>query len=247
MSRNTLVVAGLALILAIGAVVLQFVLPSDGGGESVNLDSMRADITQLKQAGSSQSLKVAYMDAEDAFTVFVLAVNDLRQQISDATSAIAALGEDASQGLIAENEYQRQYLVLLSEQLDARITTAAGTLDRMIASEHFADLRSTLVTLREEGQPLIDSINELVSTITVGAIDATEFQVRYTNYSTMFDQFDGYVTSAATTKLVQATELVANEYGYDLIVRKKDVIMYRNPATIDDITDLVKAEITGYL
>jgi len=247
MSRSTLVVAGLALILAIGALALQFVLPSDGGGETVDLDSIRADITQLNQAGSSQSLKVAYMDAEDAFTVFVLAVNDLRQQISDKTSEIAKLQQDVSQGLLALADYQRQYLVLLAEQLDARITTAAGTLDRMIASDDFADLRSTLVTLRGEGQPLIDSINELVSTITVGAIDADEFQQRYTGYSTMFDQFDGYVTSAATTKLVQATELVANEYGYDLIIRKKDVVMYRNAATIDDITDLVKAEITGYL
>lgn len=247
MSRSTLVVAGLALILAIGGLVLQFVLPSDSGGETIDLDSIRADITQLKQASSSKSLKVAYMDAEDAFKVFVLAVNDLRQQISDATSAIASLQQEASQGLINEADYQRRYLVLLAEQLDARITTAAGTLDRMIASDEFADLRSTLVTLRGEGQPLIDSINELVSTITVGAIDATEFQVRYQSYTTMFEQFDGYVTSAATTKLVQATELVANEYGYDLVIRKKDVVMYRNAATIDDITDLVKAEITGYL
>ena len=62
-----------------------------------------------------------------------------------------------------------------------------------------------------------------------------------------FDQFDGYVTSAATTKLVQATNQVANEYGYDLVIRKKDVIMYRNPATINDITELVKAEIKDYL
>lgn len=247
MSRSTLVVAGLALILAIGALVLQFVLPSEGGGEPVDLDSIRADIRQLQQADSASSLKVAYMDAEDAFTVFVLAVNDLRQQISDATSAIAELQSEATQGLISETEYQRQYMVLLAEQLDARITTAAGTLDRMIASDEFSDLRSTLVTLRTEGQPLIDEINELVSTITVGAIDPTDFQVRYQSFVKMFEQFDGYVTSAATTKLVQATEKVANEYGYDLVIRKKDVVMYRNAATIDDITDLVKAEIADYL
>jgi len=41
MSRNTLVVAGLALILAIGALVLQFVLPSDGGAGN-DLDAIRA-------------------------------------------------------------------------------------------------------------------------------------------------------------------------------------------------------------
>ena len=74
MSRNILVVAGLALILAVGALVLQFVLPSDGGVGSSDLDAIQADITQLKQASASQSMKLAYMDAEDA-AVYALAIN----------------------------------------------------------------------------------------------------------------------------------------------------------------------------
>jgi len=247
MSRNTLVVAGFALILAIGALVLQFVLPSGGGVGSSDLDAIQADITQLKQASASQSLKVAYMDAEDAFTVFILAVGDLRQQITDKNNEMNDLKNEYAQGIIARDDYERRIYELNAELLDARITTAAGTLDRMIASSEFSDLRSTLITLREEAQPLIDEVNNLVSTIRVGAIDATEFQNRYTALTAMFEQFDSYVTSAATTKLVQATEKVANEYGYDIVIRKKDVVMYRNPVTIDDITDLVKAEIEGYL
>ena len=247
MSRNILVVAGLALILAVGALVLQFVLPSDGGVGSSDLDAIQADITQLKQASASQSMKLAYMDAEDAFLVFVLAVGDLRQQITDKNNEINDLKNEYAQGIIARDDYERGIYELNAELLDARVTTASGTLDRMIASNEFSDLRSTLITLREEAQPLIDEINNLVSTIRVGAIDATEFQNRYAALSAMFEQFDGYVTSAATTKLVQATEKVANEYGYDIVIRKKDVIMYRNPVTIDDITELVKAEIEGYL
>jgi Skp family chaperone for outer membrane proteins len=242
-----LFVAGLALILAIGALVLPFVLPSDTGGEAVDLSGIRADITQLKQASSSQSMRIAYMDAEAAFLVFVTAVSDLRQQITDKNNEIAELNQERTQGLVSDADYQRRLYVLQAELLDARITTAAGTLKRMIASDEFADLRSALVTLSDQGQPLVDAINELVSTILVGAIDAGEFQQRLAAYTQAFNEFDGYVTSAATTKLVQATDMVANEYGYDLVVRKKDVIMYRNPATIDDITDLVKAEITGYL
>ncbi|MFC2078492.1 hypothetical protein ACFLSZ_00765 [Candidatus Bipolaricaulota bacterium] len=247
MSRNTLVVAGLALILAIGALVLQFVLPSGGGVGSSELDDIRADVTQLRQASAGQSLKLAYMDAEDAFLVFVLAVGDLRQQITDKNAEINALKNEFAQAIITRDEYERRTYELNAELLDARVTTAAGTLDRMIASDEFSDLRSQLVTLREEAQPLVDEVNNLVSTIRVGAIDAAEFQNRFAALSAMFEQFDGYVTSAATTKLVQATEQVANEYGYDIVIRKKDVIMYRNPVTIDDITELVKGEIQDYL
>lgn len=247
MSRNTLVVAGLALILAIGALVLQFVLPSEGGVGSSELDAIRTDVTQLKQASASQSLKIAYMDAEDAFTVFVLAVGDLRQLITDKNNEIINLQNEYAQGIIARDDYERRNYELNAELLDARVTTTSGTLDRMIASDEFSDLRSTLITLREEGQPLIEEVNNLVSTIRVGAIDATEFQNRYGTLSALFEQFDGYVTSAATAKLVQATDKVANEYGYDLVIRKKDVIIYRNAVTISDITELVKAEIEGYL
>jgi hypothetical protein len=234
--------------LAIGAVVLQFVLPAgDGGASSADLDAIRADITQLKQAGPSQSLKIAYMDAEQVFTVFVLAVGDLRQRITDKTNEITALGQENSQGLISEADFQREFYVLNAELLDARATVAAGTLDRMIASDDFSDLRSSLITLREQAGPLLDKINELVSTISVGAIDATEFNTRHTVLSNAFEQFDGYVTSAATQKLVQATDKVARAQGYDLVIRKKDVIMYRNDLTVDDITETVKAEIAGYL
>lgn len=247
MSRNVLVIAGLALILAIGGLVLQFVLPSGGGAGSSDLDAIRADITQLKQTDAAQSMKLAYMNAEDAFSVFILAVGDLRQQIADKNGEIDDLKQEYAQGIITRDDYERRTYELTAELLDARMTTASGTLDRMIVSDEFADLRSTLITLREEAQPIIDEINNLVSMMRVGAIDATEFQNRYTALSTMFEQFDAYVTSAATTKLVQATEKIASEYGYDIVIRKKDVIMYRNPVTIDDITDLVKAEIEGYL
>jgi soluble cytochrome b562 len=248
MSKNTLVVAGLALILAIGAVVLQFVLPAgDAGVASADLDAIRADITQLKQVDSSGSLNLAYMDAENAFTVFVLAVGDLRQQITDKNAEINKLKTDYAQGTITLADYQQGFYVLSAELLDARMSTAAGTLDRMIASDKFSDLRSSLLSLREEAQPLINEINNLVSTIRVGAIDATEFGNRHTTLSSMFDQFDGYVTSAATTKLVQATEKVARAAGFDIVIRKKDVIMYRNSLTVPDITDAVKAEISGYL
>jgi chromosome segregation ATPase len=247
MSRNTLIVAVLALILAIGALIVQFVLPSGGGSDTAALDALRADVTQLKQAGASQSLKVAYLDAEQAFGVFLQAVADLRQQITTKSNEITELKSNYAQGIVSAADYERRFYQLTAEQLDARVTTAAGTLDRMIASSKFADLRSQLITLREEAQPLVNEVNNLVSTISVGAIDVTEFQNRYGTLETLFNQFDGYVTSAATMKLVSAAEKVATAYGYDLVILKKDVIVYRNAATITDITDLVKSEIQTYL
>ena len=203
--------------------------------------------TLSSQSALMAPLRIAYVDAEAAFAVFVAAVGDLRQRITDKNSEIINLRSEYTRGDITEDEYEQRSMVLDAELLEARLATASGTLDRMIAADDFSDLRSALVTLREEGQPMIDEVSNLVLTIRVGAIDTIEFQNRYETLSAMFEQFDGYVTSAATTKVVQATEKVALEHGYDLVIRKKDVIMYRNRITIDDITDLVRAEIAGYL
>ena len=94
---------------------------------------------------------------------------------------------------------------------------------------------------------MIGDIKKLIFAIRVGAIGPLEFSNHHKTLSATFEQFDSYVTRKATIKIVQAAEKVAHQYGYDIILRKKDVILYRNRATIDDITDLVKAEIKGYL
>lgn len=203
--------------------------------------------TLASQSELMAPLRVAYVDAEAVFAVFVSAVGDLRQRIIDKNNEIINLTSEYTRGDITADEYEQRSLVLDAELLEARVATATGTLDRMIASDDFSDLRSALVTLREEGQPLIDEVSILVAMIREEAIHTIEFQNQYETLSAIFGQFDGYVTSAATTKLVQATEKVALEQGYDLVVRKKNVIMYRNPTTIDDITDLVRAEIADYL
>jgi len=62
-----------------------------------------------------------------------------------------------------------------------------------------------------------------------------------------FTQLDQLLTQAATSKIVKAAEKIAVENGYDLVLRAKNVIIYRNTAKLVDITDLVKHELATYL
>ncbi len=94
---------------------------------------------------------------------------------------------------------------------------------------------------------MVDEMKNLVSTVRVGVIDTTEFQNRYTQVKNAFTQLDQLLTQAATSKIVQAANKVAIEQGYDLVLRTKNVIVYRNSAKLTDITDLVKHELESYL
>jgi len=248
MSRNTLLLAGLALLVAVGALVLQFALPAGGGVESSELRELERKIESLQQQTvSSPTVRIAYLQAEDAFSVFLNAVSNLRQRALDKQTEILQLQQEFAASTISKDDYQQRLNELQAELLDAQLAINIGTIDKMIASEKFADIRSDLERLREEAQPIVDEMKNLVSTAKVGIIDPVEFETRFNRVKSAFEQLDQLLTTAASKKLVEAAQKIATEYGYDLVLRSKNVIVYRNPAKMTDITDLVKAEIAKYL
>ena len=227
--------------------MLQFVLPDGGGVSDAELDAIRGDVALLKQTSASESVRIAYMDAEDAFSVFLIATQDLRERIGEKTGEIQDLQTSINAGTISTEEANRRYAELRAELLEVQVNTVMGTLDRMIASEGFEDIRSTLVSLSESAQPLIQNVRELVSAVKVGSVDTATFSTMLTTLNAQFQELDGYVTDSASTALTEAAGTVAREYGYDIVLLKKDVIVYSNPVTMTNITDLIKAEIQDYL
>ncbi len=246
MSKNTMVVAVVALLLAALALVLPFVLPGSEGGDDVVLNALGDRITNLENS-SSAPLKIAYLNAEDAFSVFTDAVSDLRQKAIDKQMEIAKLQQDFMAGTISKDEYQNTNNRLQVELLQAQLNIDVGTIDKMIDSPGFINMRSDLQRLRDEAQPVIDEMKNLVTTIRTGVIDTQEFENRYTQVKNAFTQLDQLLTQAATSKIVEAANKVALTEGYDLVLRVKNVIIYRNTAKMIDITDTVKHELTTYL
>ncbi|MFC2100117.1 hypothetical protein ACFLSF_04730 [Candidatus Bipolaricaulota bacterium] len=246
MSKNGLWIAGAALLLAIGALVLQFALPSGGGVDSSELRDLQADVEALQRQGGGGT-RIAYVNAEDAFKVFLDAVSDLRQRALDKQAEIIQLQQEYVASTISREDYQQRANELQAELLDAQISINIGTIDKMIASPDFANIRSDLERLREEAEPVVNEMKNLVSTARIGIIDPEDFQSRYTQVKNAFTQLDTLLTQAASSKIVDAATMIANQYGYDLVLVKKDVVVYSNPATVIDITGLVKAEIASYL
>ena len=245
MSRNILIVAVIALILGAGALILQFALPS-GGVNEATVKALEGRVEDL-ESSSTSPLKIAYINAEDTFTVFTDAVKDLRQKAVDKQAEIGSLQQQYLASAISREEFDTQNNQLQVELLQAQLNIDIGTIDRMISSAGFSDIRNDLERLREEAQPVIDEMKKLVSTVRVGIIDPQEFRNRYDQVKAAFTQLDQLLTQAATSKIVKAAEKIAVENGYDLVLRAKNVIIYRNTAKLVDITDLVKHELAAYL
>jgi Skp family chaperone for outer membrane proteins len=246
MSRSVLYIAGLALVLAVGALVLQIVW-SPSGGDAAQIADLERQIADLRAQGSGDGLRVAYLDAEDAFTVFLEVTADLRERATEKMREISDLQSEYAAATISRDEYQQRANELQAELLDAQLTIDLSALDRMIASNDFADVRSKLEEWRETAQLLANEVKNLVSMAKMGVVDALEYQSRFTTAQNAFEQFDQGLTSVATLKIVQVAQQIAVRRGFDMVLRVKNVLVYRNAAALTDITDEVKSVISGYL
>ena len=150
---------------------------------------------------STHPLNIAYLNAEEAFTVFTEAVADLRQKALDKQKEKLELQQQYLSGTVSKEEYESRQTELEVELLQAQLNIDIGTIDRMIASPGFADIRHDLERLREEAQPVTDMMRNLVSTVRVGVLDPQEIENRYTQVKNAFTQLDQLLTQAATAKI----------------------------------------------
>ncbi len=247
MSKTSLIVGVVALVIAVVAVVIPFVLSTSGGVSEDEITALQTKINTLENKIQSASpLKIAYLNAEEAFKVFTDAVKDLRQKALDKQAQIVKLQQDFLASKISKEDYQTRYNQLQVELLQAQLNIDIGTINKMIASPGFADIQSDLERLKDEAQPLVDEVNKLVQTVQTGVVDPQEFQSRYAQVKSAFTKLDQLLTQAATSKIVEAANKVAVQNGYDLVLRVKNVIIYRNSAKLTDITDQVKHELSTY-
>ncbi|MEA3356036.1 MAG: OmpH family outer membrane protein [Candidatus Bipolaricaulota bacterium] len=246
MAKIIPIVIVLSLVLGFaGGWVTDMVLPADDDQEEA-VSELEDRLVEL-ESESTVPVKIAYLNAEDAFTVFTNAVRDLRQRAADKQEEIINLRQEYLASTISRDEYAERLRQLQVELLKAQLDIDMGTINRMIQSSGFSDIRSDLERLKEQAQPVLDELGSLLDSVRIGVLDPQEFENRYTQVNNAFTQFDGLLTQAATTKIVEAANTIAVENGYDLVLRSKNVIIYRNTARLTDITDMVKTELSGYL
>lgn len=248
MSKGSLTIAVIALIIAVVAIVLPFVLPSTSGVSKDDFTALKTQVANLEtKVKAASPLKIAYLNATDAFTVFTDAVKDLRQKAMDKQTEIVKLQQDFLASKISKDAYQAKYQLLQVELLQAQLNIDIGVINKMISAPGFSDIQPDLERLKDETQPVVNEMNKLVQTVQTGVVDPQEFQSRYTEVKNAYTQLDQLLTRAATSKIVEAANKVAVDNGYDLVLRAKNVIIYRNTAKLTDITDQVKHILTTYL
>jgi len=212
------------------------------------LDSVESQVSTLKDRLSllpqELGLKVAYVNAESLFLkVFLPQVEAERQVMTQKQQEIQQLQVRYLQGEIDQDRYQQQSAKLQVELLKAQLTVDLTMLDKMIASLGFANFKGDLQEIKEQAQPLADEVDYLLQAAKVGIVNMEGFLAQYQQLQSAFQQLDQLLTQAAAAKIVEIAQQVAREKGFDLVLRKKDVLIYYNSSTVSDISGDVEGRL----
>jgi len=247
-------------VMLVGALVLGFVGGIVGGllfprGDDTSaletriesLESQTSSLEgQLAALPKGPGLKVAYVDAENLFVkVFLPQVEAQRQVMSQKQGEIQNLQGRYLEGELTQEQYQQQVAKLQVELLQAQLDVDLTMLDKMIASPGFTNFRSDLERIREQARPLVDEVQSLLQTAQLGIVDMDSFLAQYGQLESAFKQLDQLLTQAAAAKIVEIAQQIGKEQGYDLVFRKKDVLIYRNEDTVSDISGDVEGRLWG--
>ncbi len=216
-------------------------LAKDLGALQARVQSLEGKIASLPASPTGSSLKIGVVDAESLFTrVFLPQVATERNALQAKAQAIQDLQTKYAQGQVKADTYQQQYARLAAEYLQAQVQVNMSMLDKMIASPGFANLRADLQNLKDQAKPLADQVQNLVKQAQVTILDYNAFSNQLQQLQTAFQQVDQLLTQVAAVKILEISQQVAQEQGYDIVLRTKDVVMYQRAPAISDLTPEVE-------
>ncbi|MBS3787215.1 hypothetical protein KGY79_03330 [Candidatus Bipolaricaulota bacterium] len=207
-----------------------------------------SNIRELSDAADKESdlelfkgnLRIGYVNAKEAFTVFTKAVEEERKSAKKKSEKLVSLREDVLKGEISEGEYKRKRDVLQAERLKAQLEIDIAMLDRMIQAGGFQSVSDRLFELKEQVKPIMNKLEAVLNNIREGTAVPEEVSQTLSQIHSQYERLDNILTSLIESKIFQITNLRADEEGYDLVLRQENVVLYRNSDRIDDLTEMTK-------
>ena len=206
------------------------------------VQNLENQVNEIETAGTTEGaaeLRVGYVNAREAFTVFTNAVSEERESAQKKNEELLALREKAIQGDISEEEYKSQSITLQAEKLKAQLAIDLAMIDKMIEAQGFQEVSDRLKQLRDQVTPIMDQLDSVLENLKSGSAIPEDEQT-LSQINNQYQQLDDLLTRLIESKIFQITNIRAGEEGYDLVLRQENVVLYRNGNKIDDLTDMTK-------
>ena len=185
-------------------------------------------------------LKIGFVNAQEAFTVFTNAVEEERERAKEKNEELVGLREKVLKGEISESKYKRERDILQAEKLKAQLEIDVAMLDKMLQSEGFQSISDRLFNLKDQVTPITNELDKVLGEIRQGTAVPEEVSQKLSQIHSQYEQLDGLLTRLIESKIFQITNQRAQEEGYDIVLRQENVVLYRNSNRVDDLTEMTK-------
>lgn len=189
---------------------------------------------------SGSGLRIGFVNLKEAFTVFTKAVEEERKDAKEKSEELISLREHVLKGEISESEYKKKRDVLQAEKLKAQLEIDIAMLDKMLKAGGFESVSDRLFELKEQVKPIMGELEEILNNVREGTAVPEDVSQTLSQVHSQYEQLDDILTNLIESKIFQITNLRADEEGYDLVLRRENVVLYRNSDTIDNLTEMTK-------
>ena len=213
-----------------------------------DFNSLKSEVEELKSqdtsaSGSGGSLKIGYVNANEAFTVFTDAVSEERSQVQTLEEEMLSLREQAIQGEITVEEYQQEIDIKQAEVLKAQLDINLSMVDKMIESTGFSNYADRLRELRNQFDPVIEELENTLTDLKNNSASPEEVSNLLSQVNNQYTQLDDLLTNLIESKIAQVTNNLADAGSYDMVFREANVLLAQNQSSIDNLTDQAKEEL----
>ena len=199
--------------------------------------------------GSGSGLRVGYVNATEAFNVFTNAVKEERERAQQKNEELVNLRERAIQGEISEEEFNKQSDILQAEKLKAQLAIDLAMVEKMMNAKGFESISDRLSQLKSQVDPIMNELDNVLENMRNNSAAPEEVAQTLSQINSQYQQLDNLLTRLIETKIFQITNVEADKQGYDLVFRQENVVLYRDSAKVDDLTEATKevlrSEISG--
>ncbi|MBN1858933.1 hypothetical protein JW848_06990 [Candidatus Bipolaricaulota bacterium] len=238
MSKNALVVSILALIVAVGALILPFVIPGEEGAGTVDLSSVEQRLEALESAPAS-GLRVGYVNITDvAQQAFYPLAEDERSLATSLSDQRSQLQGSLQRGEISETEYVSRSHEIRAQLLRAQVGTLSATLGEMLRADGLMSStdRVTALQMQEAISQYGTLIDQLLSMVLLGTTSAEVLESNINAAESQFQAVDGLVTQLVGSIIGTQARAYAIEGGFDLVLVEESSLIFGDPSTTEDIS-----------
>ncbi len=238
MSKNALVVSILALIVAVGALILPFVIPGEDGAAVVDLSSVEQRLEALESAPTS-GLKVGYVNITDvAKGAFYPLADDERALATSLSDQRSQLQGSLQRGEISETEYVSRSQEIRAQLLRAQVSTLSSTLAEMLQADDLMSStdRVTALQMQEAISQYGTLIDQLLSMVLLGTTSSEILEANINQAESQFQSVDGLVTQLVGSIIGTQARAFAIESGFDLVLVEESSLIFGDPAATEDLS-----------